>query len=132
MSLHSMLEELELAKFGRVLPLPLFCLFCILIWAVSFFLCPALQALCMVLLVCYFSLSCFAGSLYGAACLLMKYKSFSKKKKNFCRLPSHTIILIGGTLRTLKKKVQICFLWTLRGPIKLTHQWKFYKKKRIL
>ena len=64
MSLHSMLGELEFAKFGRALPLPLFCLFCILIWAVSVFLCPALQALCMALLVC-----------------LMNYKSFSKKKK---------------------------------------------------
>ena len=54
--------NLEFTKFGRALPLPLFCLFCILIWAVHGFLCPALQALCMALLVC-----------------LMKYKSFSKK-----------------------------------------------------
>ena len=48
-----------------------------------FFLCPALQALCMVLHVC-FSLCpafFFAGSLYGSVGLLMKYKSFSKKKK---------------------------------------------------
>ena len=78
LSLHSMLEELELAKFGRVLPLHLFCLFCILIWAISFFLCPALQALCMVLHVC-FSLCpalFFAGSVYGCVGLLMKYKSF--------------------------------------------------------
>ena len=64
MSLHSMLEELEFTKFGRALPFPLFCLFCIMIWTVNGFLCPALQALCMALLVC-----------------LMKYKSFSKKKK---------------------------------------------------
>ena len=65
MSSHSMLEELEFTKFGRALPLPLFCLFCILIWAVNCFLYPALQALCMTLLIC-----------------LMKYNSFLKKKKN--------------------------------------------------
>ena len=62
MSLHSMLEELEFAKFGRVLPLPLFCLFCILIWAVS-----------------VFSLSCFAGSLYGSSCLLININPSQKK-----------------------------------------------------
>ena len=59
MSLHSMLGELEFAKFGRALPLPLFCLFRILIWAVSVFLCPALQALCMTLLVCLIKYNSF-------------------------------------------------------------------------
>ena len=52
-------------------------------------------------------------------------------KKKICRLPSHTVILIGGTLRTLKKKK---YRYAFSGPcaIKLTHQWNFHKKKRTL